>query len=235
MLLMEKYIIFYFELLKILDLSTNEYLLLELIISLSSRNGYCFATKSYLAKTLNISETAIYKILIKLESKNYIKRDSKNKIIPNIDTKESLVNTKESLEITKQSLAKESLEITKQSLEYTKESLDHTKQSLDYNNINNNINNNSFSFEKIKNESLKLEFIKYVEYRSEIGKPIKSQIEINTLIEELRKLSDNNPAKAIQIIRNAINGGYIYFVELKKPQPEPQPAKYNSSNLELLT
>ena len=223
MLLMEKYIIFYFELLKILDLSTNEYLLLELIISLSSRNGYCFATKSYLAKTLNISETAIYKILIKLESKNYIKRDSKNKIIPNIDTKESLVNTKESLEI------------TKQSLEYTKESLDHTKQSLDYNNINNNINNNSFSFEKIKNESLKLEFIKYVEYRSEIGKPIKSQIEINTLIEELRKLSDNNPAKAIQIIRNAINGGYIYFVELKKPQPEPQPAKYNSSNLELLT
>jgi len=56
------------------SLSIQEAALLSLIVSLSKKKGYCFASNENLSKTLGLNERTTYRILKRLEEGNYIKR-----------------------------------------------------------------------------------------------------------------------------------------------------------------
>ncbi len=61
------------------DLSPTEALLLFLIYGLSRRNGSCYASKSHLAREINVTEPTIFKTLKILAAKNLIEKGAKTK------------------------------------------------------------------------------------------------------------------------------------------------------------
>ena len=60
------------------DLSPTETLLMFLVDGLSRQKGWCWASKSNLAKTLNISNQTIYSTISKLLSKNLLEHGEKS-------------------------------------------------------------------------------------------------------------------------------------------------------------
>ncbi|MCM8808218.1 MAG: helix-turn-helix domain-containing protein [Candidatus Omnitrophica bacterium] len=67
------YILIPFELLKRKDLSLTEKILCAELVSLSRKNGYCYATNEYLGEKIGLSRRNISRILKKLKEKKIIK------------------------------------------------------------------------------------------------------------------------------------------------------------------
>ena len=57
-----------------ISLTIQEAALLSLIVSLSRKKGYCFASNENLSKTLGLNERTTYRILKRLEEGEYINR-----------------------------------------------------------------------------------------------------------------------------------------------------------------
>jgi len=60
------------------DLSPVEVLLTALIFGLSKKRGYCFASKDYLAKIINVSDGTVFNNLRKLKEKGLIREGVSN-------------------------------------------------------------------------------------------------------------------------------------------------------------
>ena len=54
------------------NLSSTEKLLMSQLISLTFKNGYCFASNEYLANSMNVTKRTISKSLSNLKTQNYI-------------------------------------------------------------------------------------------------------------------------------------------------------------------
>lgn len=64
-----------------LRLTLNEYVLLDIAFHLSARTGWCYASKDYLADTLDISRQSVFNLINKLIKNNWIEKDSATKSI----------------------------------------------------------------------------------------------------------------------------------------------------------
>ena len=60
------------------NLTISEATVLSYIDSLSIQKGYCYASNSSICMALNIKDRTLYRILKKLEEKEYIKRNTKS-------------------------------------------------------------------------------------------------------------------------------------------------------------
>lgn len=68
----KKYIYFYISILNDFDLSIVEGFLILLIYSLSRQKGYCYASKKYLSKMMNMSEVSVFNLIKKLTTKKLL-------------------------------------------------------------------------------------------------------------------------------------------------------------------
>lgn len=75
----KKYIYFYISILKDFGISVTEGFLLLLINSLSRQSKTCYASKNYLAKILNVSESTIFFLINKLIKKGLLIKDGYSK------------------------------------------------------------------------------------------------------------------------------------------------------------
>jgi len=65
-------------------ISVSAKLLFACILSLTRRDGFCFAPNTYMAQLLNFSVNTISRLLGELEEKNYIKRSTKRGLSKNV-------------------------------------------------------------------------------------------------------------------------------------------------------
>jgi DNA-binding PadR family transcriptional regulator len=70
-----KYVKVYLPMLVELDIRSTAANLLLIIDLLTRKEGYCYASKTYLAKALNVTEPTIYNALNKLEERDLIIRE----------------------------------------------------------------------------------------------------------------------------------------------------------------
>ena len=73
---MKWYAIIPTEVLSSKELSSSAKLLVGVLISLSNKNGYCFASNQYIADTLGMSITYVRSLIKELEDKNLITREA---------------------------------------------------------------------------------------------------------------------------------------------------------------
>ena len=69
-----KYIKFFWVTLEEFNLNPARGLLLYLIYNLAERIGYCYSSKTRLAKELNVTSVTVYKMLVDLEKRELIRR-----------------------------------------------------------------------------------------------------------------------------------------------------------------
>jgi|GEM_PF-2359937 len=60
------------------NLSIQEAVVLSYIQSLSVKKDYCYASNESISNALKINDRTLYRILSKLENKDYIKRETKS-------------------------------------------------------------------------------------------------------------------------------------------------------------
>lgn len=87
------FIIIPYDLLARTDLTASEKNLMGLLNSLSAKEGYCFASNTYLASVLGITSSGIRKCLHSLESLNLITRTLKYKDNKEVDVREIRLTT----------------------------------------------------------------------------------------------------------------------------------------------
>lgn len=97
---------FFWCVLKKFKLTPNKALFLTYIESLSRKNGWCFASRETIAKTLNLSEPTIYKIIKDLKNSNLLEegeysRFGTKKIKPGILWYETVDSIREKIKLEK--------------------------------------------------------------------------------------------------------------------------------------
>lgn len=220
-----KYVTILWDVKKKLGLTISEYCLLDVIHKLSQKNGYCYASKKYLAETIDMSERGVFKLITKLIELGYLE---KNPELTNlIRTTEKYVNSVIlDYEQSSYTMQKSEVEHEQNSEHYEQSSYkDHEQSSYNNNTIDNNSNNNinkekiakklDFDFSFIHKEVL--ESVKeFVEFRKEIKKPMKSQTQLVKWYKLLRGYSNGSFETAINIIDTAIANGWQSIQEPKQ-------------------
>lgn len=69
-----RYATLYYHVLKDLDISINEYVLLDMIFKLSIRDGYCYKTRTSMAEDLGFTRRGVQKLIAKLVDKELLIR-----------------------------------------------------------------------------------------------------------------------------------------------------------------
>jgi len=64
----------YWDVLQEFDLTPSEGMLMFLVDSLSVKEGYCYASKSYLAEVMNVSIPTVYALIKRLISKGLLEK-----------------------------------------------------------------------------------------------------------------------------------------------------------------
>lgn len=192
------------------------------ITALTNKTGECWASNAYFAALYEVTPQAISKWINKLKIQGYIfisyeyKPNSKeiNKRIvrlsdvsTNIDTV-SIYDSKVSTNIDT----------------YQQPIKDNTKLII-------YINNNKkgcfiFSAYDLKIfEPIRNEIVDFIEFRKSINKPIKTEIQIKSFLNELYTLSENNLINAKLIMQKSISNGWQGIFKLKENEIIQQPKK----------
>lgn len=178
----------------------NELGLLLIISSLCAKEGYCFASNSFLAEQFNLSEQSISDKIKKLERKNYIEIEYEKRGCEIISRK---------------------LRLRKNCIDDKTKIVSTIKQNAKDNNISiNNINNKKEIYkeniEKLYFENNKVNdiFLEFLDLRKKI-KAVNSDRAINTLINKLNKYDDDT--KFMMIEQSIVNSWKDVYELKNKP------------------
>jgi len=195
------------------DLSWTEKILLVEIDSLDKDGAGCFASNEYLAKFLMLSEGSVANIIIKLIDRGYL-------IKKGFDGRKRYISVNSDLtKILKQNSQKDEVRVHKNMNSESTKTLKQTKQKHEHSNTVNKTFNKPITKESKKNFTLIFpsefspQLIKkvtdFIEYRSEIKKPFKSNKSITQKIENFAKeLKQYGEEIVIASIDNAIANGW---------------------------
>lgn len=176
-------------LLKQMQITANEYIILDIIYHLSDK-GYCYASKQYMADCLGLSKSAVENIIHKLVEQNFI--STKDKTIKYLKTTQKFILSQ--VVETDNKVA----ETTTQVVESTTQVVESTTNSNIYINNNSNIINNIINKFSFLGESYK-RFYKIKSYRDCITRLLNSHSE-QEIVEKLNyALAHKDEQYAIQI------------------------------------
>ena len=218
-----KFVQIHYDIKKKLNLTLNEYALLELVYFYStnpqsSQLGWCYASKKHLAESIDVSSRSVINLLSKLEHNGFIKKSMNGRLIK---------TTKKWNETKFTHYEETSHDGEESSHKNGEESSHRTVKKVHTNNIVNNIDVNKIN-NKIVNKDLVFPFDsnKFLEtwklwkdYRKEIKKPIKGIISEQSQLQKLSKISNGDQQTAIEIINQSISNNWQGLFEIKKQKP----------------
>jgi len=214
----------------------------ELIIK---RGSFVTGLKK-LSLELDISQNKIRLALQKLKRTNDISIKTTNKYsiitINNYDSYQPINKSKSETNQKQEINKKQSNQKENTNREQT-ENKPTTTTNKEENNKNNLINNNkekikesNFNFPNDISKNLKSKILKFIEYRENIGKPYKSQMSIDALIQDLKTVDEEI---AIKQINKTIASGWVGVFNLKglknRENDKYEPIQQKSSTENKLT
>lgn len=135
------------------DLSLSSKLLLSEIISLSKKEGFCFASNEYLAENIGFSKRAVAYSINELKKNSYITVDRKRYIRYIEINREKLIEKGIPTKIPDKLFSSKSAKPAHQSANFADTSAniaDHSAKSAQYNNNYNNKYKNNYIYKKPK-------------------------------------------------------------------------------------
>ena len=188
-------------------ITPNAKLLYAEITALTNMNGQCFATNDYFAKLYGVSKVSVSKWIKNLVDFGYIKSE--------ISYKEG------------------SKEIDKRYLTFVKDPIKEKfntpiKEKLKDNNTTIVEYNNNLTDSNIK-EAVE----KWVAYKKE-RKQSYTQTGLAQCIEKLKKISNNNPVVAMQIVNESISNNWSGLFPLKHSTAQTKSERINQQNYEFM-
>ena len=222
-----KFVQIHYDIKKKLNLTLNEYALLELVYFYStnpqsSQLGWCYASKKHLADCIDVSSRSVINLLSKLENNGFIEKSMNGRLIKTTkkwnETKfthyeESSHDGEESSHMSEESSHKNGEESSHRTVK--KVHTNNIVNKIDVNKIINNTVNNELVFPFDSNEFLETWNL-WKNYRQEIKKPIKGIISEQSQLQKLSKISNGDQQTAIEIINQSISNNWQGLFEIKK-------------------